>query len=801
MCIDTGPTCSTIPVKQPGIGRILVLLAFAGSLVTCHCAPVSGAELSADAVRQAIDRGVKYLKDHQSKNGSWKGWANEPGGVESLCILALLSSGVPVDDPTVAKGLSYVRKVIEEDRSSSRTYSTALKIMVLCAAQPRNDLLRIKELMATLEGTQIKEGAGNGAWTYDKTLKGTFDNSNTQFALLALHEGERIGVEVKDTTWRRSLNYFKAQQMEDGGWRYGVHHSTSTSGSMTCAGLACVLMASDKLSVRDAEFRDGKVRCCGSQVTDDARKSRECLERGLAWMGRNFSVARNPGDMSGTWYFYYMYGLERVGRLSGQRFLGGHDWYREGAEALLSQQDPISGFWRGPGPAEDDPNIATALALLFLSKGKRPVVISKLKRLPEDDWNRHGQDIAHLTRFVEKRWGRDLSWQVVDIEIASVADLLESPVIFISGRDALPMTDEQKDRLRQYVHSGGFLFVEACCDGKGFDAQFRELMAELLPDSPLRLLEPGHPVWYAETRVDPRFVRPLYGIDACCRTSVVYCPGDLSCYWELARTRRDEKMPAETHAEIDACLAMGANVLAYATGRQLKEKLDTPLQVIATSDKGYPERDRLRVAKLRHAGGDDDAPNALTNLLTTMGQHMQLRVNPEKHLQPITVPQLHEYPVAFLHGSRRFQFSASERAGLRQFIEQGGFVFADAICGNSQFADSFRAEFDAIFPESPLKPIPLDHPIFTQRFRGFDIAQVTLRDPQTRAEDGPLVAKTRRISPQLEGIEIDGDYAVIFSPADLSCALENHPSLECRGYTREDALRIGTNIIAYAMQQ
>jgi len=34
----------------------------------------------------------------------------------------------------------------------------------------------------------------------------------------------------------------------------------------------------------------------------------------------------------------------------------------------------------------------------------------------------------------------------------------------------------------------------------------------------------------------------------------------------------------------------------------------------------------------------------------------------------------------------------------------------------------------------------------------------------------------------------------------LSCALEKHDSLECRGYTREDAARIGLNVLLYALQ-
>jgi hypothetical protein len=41
--------------------------------------------------------------------------------------------------------------------------------------------------------------------------------------------------------------------------------------------------------------------------------------------------------------------------------------------------------------------------------------------------------------------------------------------------------------------------------------------------------------------------------------------------------------------------------------------------------------------------------------------------------------------------------------------------------------------------------------------------------------------------------------AVIFSPYDISCALEQHEALQCRGYTREDAARIGLNVLLYSL--
>ena len=192
------------------------------------------------------------------------------------------------------------------------------------------------------------------------------------------------------------------------------------------------------------------------------------MERGLFWLGKHFSVRTNPGDRS--YLLYYLYGLERVGRLTGRRLIGGHDWYREGAEVLLDEQDEISGGWRGVGNAESNPLVATSFALLFLSKGRRPVVIAKAKYEDGREWDLHAGGVPNLTRHIEKAWQRELTWQTIDLQAATVGDLLEAPVLFISGRQPLKLSREQREHLRMYVEQGGFIFAEACdgdgCEGK-----------------------------------------------------------------------------------------------------------------------------------------------------------------------------------------------------------------------------------------------------------------------------------------------------------------------------------------------
>ena len=745
------------------------------------------AQITDVQVREAIKRGADFLKAKQNPTGKWNDFGDHSGGITSLCTLALLNYGQDVKSPEIQKALGYLRSL----GNPETVYSTSLQTMVFCIAEPNRDKALILNNVRWLEKAQLKDGMRKGTWGYSPG-KGNGDNSNTQFALLALYEAERVGLAVDPATWKSALDHWLGTQRKDGSWAY--IEGDQSSGSMTCAGIASVIICLGQINQGDASVEGDQVRCCGEQADNEA------VERGLRWLGDKFQVVRNPGGSTG-WLHYYLYGLERVGRMSGRRFIGGHDWFRESAQLLVSQQETLQGGWTGEGHAEGNPLIATSLALLVLSKGRRPVVMSKLRHGDGTDWDLHRSGVQHLTNRVERLWKRDLTWQTIDINAATAEDLLETPVLFLSGHDDLVLSGDEEDKLQHYVSRGGFIFAEACCGGAAFDRDFRELMKRLFPDSALRLLPADHPVWFAEQKVDPDFIKPLYGIDACCRTSVVYCPQDLSCYWELGRGTRATKYPDPVKKEIESSLRIGSNVITYATNRELRNKLDRPEFASGGPPSESLDRGTLHVPKLLHAGGSDDAPQALPNLLQFLRTQGQMRVVVENRLIAATDESLLEYPIAFLHGRRSFRFSIEERQALAIFVERGGTLFADAICASPQFSESFRSEMEAIFPGKTLARIPPEHPLFTRVYRGFDISKATLRDPQQRTAEDPLRATLNQVSPVLEGLSIDDRIAVIFSPFDLSCALENGASLECKGYIKEDASRLAVNIILFALQQ
>jgi hypothetical protein len=748
--------------------------------------------VDAQQVEKAIREARSFLLTNQLDDGGWSEYRNYPLGVTALVTLALLNSGMPPEHPDVARALRHL-----DSRDLDQTYSVSLQTMAFCAANPNRYAGRISRNAEWL----IRQQLSNGGWDYGERGVST-DPSNSQFALLALHEAQRSGVvSFPDRTWNivfsRSKAYWEKLQKSDGSFPY---RGDGSRGSMTCAGIASLVIAGSQTAGLESSATD-TISCCGAG--DD---SQDRIEKGLEWLGRNFSVTQNP-NFPNRYHLYYMYALERVGRLTGRRYIGGHDWYREGAEQLLKLQAVPLGNFKSRGLEDGNDFTETAFALLFLSKGKRQTVISRLKYDSRDpqDWNHHTVAVQNLTAHTERAWKRDLSWQNVDIARSSVKDLLETPVLFISGTQPPQWSADQKRRLKEYVEQGGFLFVEGCqgngCDGRAFEDYFRQLVVELF-EQPLERLPPDHPLWFAEARVNPADLPSnawLYGVQTCCRLGVVYVPYSLSCRWELnSPYGLQADFSAQVQSDLDTATKIGLNVLAYATGKELKDKLDAVTILEEVKSQTPTDRGVFFLPKLRHNAGYDDASRAIPNLIQWAYQSNPFQLSSEKRIIDIVPSSLEEYPVVYMHGRGSLKLSETQRKTLKDYLDNGGFLFADAICADAEFTESFRREMQLI-TGSELSGLEASHPLLTRDYYGFDVRSVEVIDPDVSGDS--IVTATRRITPRLEVARIDGRIAVVFSPLDLSCALESRHSLQCRGYVREDAARIGINVILFALQQ
>jgi hypothetical protein len=179
---------------------------------------------------------------------------------------------------------------------------------------------------------------------------------------------------------------------------------------------------------------------------------------------------------------------------------------------------------------------------------------------------------------------------------------------------------------------------------------------------------------------------------------------------------------------------------------------------------------------------------------------MQMPVDRTKTIVPVELSEMQKHPILFMHGRKSFEWDSSQREALRAYLEAGGFLFIDSICASKSFADSVRSEMKTIYPELLLELIPADHPIWTEQYLGYDVRQVSLHAPDVNA-DGTATSRERKTAPALEMLTLpSGRAALIFSPYDLSCAMENAAPSQCVGYSKEDASKIAVNVVLYALQ-
>ena len=303
----------------------------------------------AKEVQAAQEKGIKYLKEalRDQAGGMWS-WDDptlgvlQKGGPSALAALALLESGVKVDDQSMRRAFPYLRSVEPEN-----TYVVSLLTQVFCKANQKEDADRIQRNVRWLEDAASWKGDQLQGWSYGSAggAAGRADNSNTRYAVAALHAAHRAGFKVsKDGFWDAVRAHYVRTQAADGGWTYspGAGRPTHT---MTVSGLLCLSLSGEVIGKDD-------------KATEAARNG------GYGWVANNFRLQNSPHT------FYNFDVIAALGRASGKKEFGTKDknleWYRLGAEWLHKNQKP-DGKWMIDDALDKFPVVSTAFALRFLA--------------------------------------------------------------------------------------------------------------------------------------------------------------------------------------------------------------------------------------------------------------------------------------------------------------------------------------------------------------------------------------------------------------------------------------------------
>lgn len=352
---------------------------------------LAGVGITPEQVNEAIDRGMKtlwaYCKKTDADNHDLFGDPEQ----DVLCALALVHCGAHTKIPEFDAALrAYLTRVDPRHRRSHITYIDGLLCMLIQAYGDPAFEPKLRQAARFLVEAQGKDGT----WTYEATLPDAIyadsaptgalqvsgglapearneawrrltpwpkdpldgDNSCTQYALLGLQSAASTGIRLPPELWQRSLDIARARQAKkSGGWDYGSASDDGGYGSMTAAGVCAVAICSYQMG--NAKF-----------VEDPA------ITHGLGWLDVNLAASKHPlkGDEK-DYVYYWLYSIERVGRMLDTDFIGIHEWYPEGAAWLVHVQGP-GGLWDGLEGAESlDTRLPTSFALLFLTRATPPL--------------------------------------------------------------------------------------------------------------------------------------------------------------------------------------------------------------------------------------------------------------------------------------------------------------------------------------------------------------------------------------------------------------------------------------------
>lgn len=362
-------------------------------------------------INKAISRGVYYLQHLPRAQGKWMYGDHSPG-LTALVGWTLLETGLPQNDPLIQETAKTLRQAaldmnltyhlaltllffdrLGEPENEAFIQSLAVRLLsgqgqlggwgYLCslATQEEKDRLRrhLEESGKGPEEGKEKPGpekkparsrelpAAVKKQLEEIELRGKVgppgDNSNTQFAMLALWVARRHGLPV-DEALRDVGQRFRKTQMADGTWGYmyaklppnyprPADKTLDPRATMTCAGLLGLALDHGVKRKKDekkpADLKKDPVVKAGWKVLEEVLKNPE---------------GRKEKELLGkkTNFYYFLFSLERMAVVYNVKKIADKDWYLWGAQILVDSQG-VSGNWAGEhGPAD------TCFALLFLKR-------------------------------------------------------------------------------------------------------------------------------------------------------------------------------------------------------------------------------------------------------------------------------------------------------------------------------------------------------------------------------------------------------------------------------------------------
>lgn len=191
------------------------------------------------------------------------------------------------------------------------------------------------------------------------------------------------------------------------------------------------------------------------------------------------------------------------------------------------------------------------------------VQIALVKYRGGGDWYANPTSLTNLIAFCNKNLGTSIGKEYATIDVGS-QELFNYPFIHITGHGNILFSDDEALNLRNYLISGGFLYID---DNYGLDKFIRVQMKKVFPELDFIELPLSHEIYKQKynfpnglPKIHEHDNKPPKGY------GLIY-KGRLVCFYtyecDLGDGWEDAAVHKDSEEKRTQALQMGANILQY----------------------------------------------------------------------------------------------------------------------------------------------------------------------------------------------------------------------------------------------
>ncbi|MEI6647681.1 MAG: DUF4159 domain-containing protein, partial [bacterium] len=379
------------------------------------------------------------------------------------------------------------------------------------------------------------------------------------------------------------------------------------------------------------------------------------------------------------------------------------------------------------------------------------------------DWNATPNDVNNLLKSMKDMINVNYSVQVATLSEVS-GDPAKNPILFRSGHYNFTYSDEQRKRIREYALAGGMIIYNTGLGSAPFYRSAVRELAKIFPEQPVQRLSSDHPLFHSYYDLDhvkycsgvkkSGFVGDEPWFDAVeinCRIVALVSRWCMAVGWE------DKVLPEYQAYEADSAKKLGVNIFSYSSAMRAWAK--SQAHAIKFIDKPESSADKVAMVQVIYDGVWKTRHAGLSVILQTFNLKTDVPVKYTVKEMRLTDTAIFNAPLLYLTGHENFTLNKGEAVQLKKYLDNGGFLLAEACCGRKGFDLAFRKIMADLYPGSSLRDISQGNVIFSMPN---DVQRVGVT-PVLQQALGTAVTH-----PRLEGVEVNGHIAVIYSPYGMS---------------------------------